>query len=391
MRPPTKQQGILMTLSLHIPRRLAILGSLAVVAISACGSDSDSGAASTSPAATAASVAPASSGSSSAVASDSTTASTADSTTATSAAADSDESFEVAYLSASSANTWLTSSKAQIDTVAEANHVTVTEFDGQFDAALQTTQLQDIVSSGKYDGVVVVAINGPGLIPDVEAAVAAGMQVVVLNQVVGTDLTTSDPQVAGVAASVMVPPKASGTRLGELTTQACAKLDPCNVAFIYGIKGIPLDDAIREGFDETIAGTATIKVVAEGEGKYLGPDGGITATQNILQLGKDIDVIVGADQSIQGAAIELGSQGVEGVKLIGVGGSEAAIAGITDGTWFGGVYGAPADEGRIAMEALIAAMKDGTVTGGVDPLVSLPDNGLITAANVADFTAQWAG
>ena len=372
--------------SLHIPRRLAVLGSLAVLAISACGSDSDSGAASTSSAATA-SVAPASSA---ATTGGSTTAATADSTTATSAAG-SDESFDVAYLSASSANTWLTSSKAQIDKVANANHVTVTEFDGQFDAALQTTQLQDIVSSGKYDGVVVVAINGPGLIPDVEAAVAAGMQVVVLNQVLGTDLTTSDPQVAGVAASVMVPPKASGTRLGELTTQACAKLDPCNVAYIYGIKGIPLDDAIREGFDETIAGTSTIKVVAEGEGKYLGPDGGITATQNILQLGKDIDVIVGADQSIQGAAIELHSQNVEGVKLIGVGGSEAAIAGITDGTWFGGVYGAPADEGRIAMEALIAAMKDGTVTGGVDPLASLPDNGLITAANVADFTAQWAG
>ena len=369
---------------LHSPLRLAVLGSLAVVAISACGSDSDSGSATSSPAATAASVAPASSAASVSTA-------VADSTTATSAAAGSDDSFDVAYLSASSANTWLTSSKAEIDKVAEANGVTVTEFDGQFDAALQTTQLQDIVSSGKYDGVVVVAINGPGLIPDVEAAVAAGMQVVVLNQVLGTDLTTSDPQVTGVAASVMVPPKASGTRLGELTKAACAKLDPCNVAFIYGIKGIPLDDAIREGFDETIADTATIKVVAEGEGKYLGPDGGITATQTILQLGKDINVIVGADQSIQGAAIELGSQGVEGVRLIGVGGSEAAINGITDGTWFGGVYGAPADEGRIAMEALLAAMKDGTVTGGIDPLATLPDNGLITADNVAEFSAQWAG
>ena len=69
--------------------------------------------------------------------------------------------------------------------------------------------------------------------------------------------------------------------------------------FIYGIKGIPLDDAIRQGFDDTIASHANIKVVAEGEGQYLGPDGGIKATQDILQITDSFDVMVGADQSIR--------------------------------------------------------------------------------------------
>jgi hypothetical protein len=43
------------------------------------------------------------------------------------------------------------------------------------------------------------------------------------------------------------------------------------------------------------------------------------------------------------------------------------------------------------MEAMVAALKDGVVTGGVDPLIGLTDDGLVTADNVSSFTAQWAG
>ena len=302
------------------------------------------------------------------------------------------ESFEVAYLSASSANTWLLSSYNEMKVVAEANGVTITEFDAQFDPAAQTTQLQDVIASGQYDGVIVTAINGPGLIPDIEAALDAGLQVVVLNQVVGTDLTTSEPQVDGVAASVLAAPQINGERYGRLTIQACEGIDPCRVVFLFGIKGIPLDDALRSGFDAVIGEVPSIEVVAEGEGQYLGPDGGINAIQDILIAQPEFDVVVGADQSIQGVEIVLADEGLLGaVKLIGLGGSEPAIAGVAGGTWFGTVYGAPADEGRIAMEAMVAALTDGTITGGVDPLVSLTDDGLVTAANASQFTAQWAG
>ncbi|MBT4188810.1 MAG: substrate-binding domain-containing protein, partial [Gemmatimonadales bacterium] len=228
--------------------------------------------------------------------------------------------------------------------------------------------------------------------PDIEAALDAGLEVVVLNQVVGTDLTTADPQVDGLAASVMAPPQRSGERMGALTVQACEAVDPCRVVFIYGIRGIPLDDALRSGFDTAIADHANISVVAEGEGMYLGPQGGMNAIQDIMQATPEFDVVVGADQSIQGIEIVLGEEGMlDSVKLIGLGGSAAAIEGISSGTWFGGVYGAPGDEGRYAMEAMVAALRNGTMTGGVDPAQSLPDEGLVTAANVSQFEAQWEG
>lgn len=302
------------------------------------------------------------------------------------------KSYEVAYLSASSANTWLGASVKAMEAVAAANDINITEFDGQFDPAKQNAQLQDIIASGKYQGIIVCAAYGVGMIPDLEEAIAAGIEIVVLNQIVGPDLTTSDPQVDGIAASVLASPYRSGTRHGEMTVRACEGDDNCEVVFIYGIKGIPLDDAIRQGFDDVISKHPSIKVVAEGEGKYLGPEGGITATQDILSMNKSFDVMVGADQSIQGAAIVLADEGMTGqIKLIGLGGSAPAIAGIKDGSWFGGVYGAPGDEGTYAMEAMVDALKNGVDQGGIDPLTNAPDNGLITADNVSKFSAQWDG
>lgn len=302
------------------------------------------------------------------------------------------EPFEVAYLSASKANTWLASSKAEMDKVAAASNATITEFDGQFKPEEQTKQLQDAVASGKYKGIVLAAINGPGVVADVKAAVDKGIKVAVLNQVVGDKLDTSDPQVEGVSVSVLAPPQRSGERLGELTKQACEGVDPCRVVYVYGIKGIPLDTALRDGFNSVTADSPNIKVVDEAEGKYLGPAEGQKAMQDVLTKTPDFEVAVGSDQSIQGAQLALTDAGkLDKVKLIGLGGSQAAIDAIKAGQWFGGVFGAPADEGRLAMEALVKAINDDTVTGGVDPLTTLADEGLVTKANVDKFTAQWAG
>ena len=43
------------------------------------------------------------------------------------------------------------------------------------------------------------------------------------------------------------------------------------------------------------------------------------------------------------------------------------------------------------MEAMIAALADGTYTGGVDPNGGFVDEGMVTAANVDQFTAEWDG
>ena len=302
------------------------------------------------------------------------------------------EPWRIAYLSASSANTFLLASVGEMQRLADENNIELVEFDAQFNAELQTTQLQDAIASGQYDGIILVALNGPGLVPDVEAALASGLQVVLFNQIVGDDLSTNEPQVDGIAASVMAPPVVTGERAGRLTIQACEGLDPCRVVYLFGIRGIPLDVALRQGFDSAVAGHANIGVVAEGEGLYLGPEGGINAIQDILQAQPEFDVVVGADQSLQGVELVLTDEGkLDGVALIGLGGSSPAIDGVRDGRWFATVYYAPASEGRLAMEAMIAALRDGTLTGGIDPNANFLDEGLVTSANVDQFTAEWDG
>ena len=301
------------------------------------------------------------------------------------------EGLQLAYLSASSANTWYASSRAQMRRIADENGIDMIEFDAAFNPQAQTAQLQDVIASGEYDGVIVAAVNGPGLIPDIEDALAEGIEVVVLNTVVGDDLAEGAPQVDGIAASSLAPPVENGERMGGLTVQACGSLDPCRVVYLYGIKGFPLDVALKEGFDNVLARNPSVTIVADGEGQYLGPEGGINAMQDILIAAPEFDVVIGADQSIQGVEIVLNDEGMTDVKLIGLGGSITGLQAVAEGRWYGVIYGAPGSEGANAMNAMILALTEGVHSGGINPLADVTDNGLVTAANVDKFNGQWDG
>ena len=298
----------------------------------------------------------------------------------------------VAYLSASSANTWLKASKVEMDKIAKANKMKITEFDAQFKPGEQAKQIQDVIASGKYKGLIIASVDGAGIIPSLQDAIAAGLKVGILNQVVGTKLDTAKPQFSGPSVVVMVPPKVSGERIGKLTLKACEGKASCKVVYFYGIKGIPLDNAIKEGFDSVISSNPAISVVAEGEGKYLAPDTAQKAMQDILSSTPNFDVVVGADQSIQGVVLALTDANKLGTaKLIGFGGSKAAIDGVKNGTWFADLFGAPGTEGKLLMNAMVKAIKTGKKSGGIDPATTLPDNALVTKANVKKFKAEWNG
>ena len=51
----------------------------------------------------------------------------------------------------------------------------------------------------------------------------------------------------------------------------------------------------------------------------------------------------------------------------------------------------PATEGRLAMEALIDALRNGTTPGDIDPFEGLPGGGVITQENASEFTGEWVG
>lgn len=299
----------------------------------------------------------------------------------------------VAYLSFAITNSYDAPMLAAARAVATASGIKVTVFDAGNDPQAQYKQLQNVISSGKYQGIITQPIFGAGLAPLVAKAIAKKIKVVNIDQILGANFTTDKPQVKGLSANVTFIPSKIGTQLGQQTIAACASknLNPCKVGYIYSIKASTLDVAIYKGFSDAIAKNSAVQIVAEGQ-SYFTPSVALAAVQNMLQAQPDLNVIVASDQGIQGAI-----QAVDGAKLtgqvllVGFGASAVGVAGVKAGTWFSDVAQAPASEGSLGMIALIKAIKTGKSSGAVNPVSELPNGGLVTKSTAKLFTAEWPG
>jgi ribose transport system substrate-binding protein len=314
--------------------------------------------------------------------------STSTSSSTTKQAAANNKPVRIAYLSFAVANSYDAPMLAAAQTVAHENNATVQVFDANNDPKKQFAQLQNATSSGDFDAIIVQPIFGTGLITGVQDAIAAGKKVVNMDQILGKDLSTDQPQVDGLSGNVVFVPTEIGTKLGKLVTQACQEksLDPCKVGYLYDIKASALDVAIKKSFDEAVAGSP-VKIVAQGE-SFFTPALGLKATQNMMQAHPDLNLIVGSDQGIEGAIQALGKKKI---TLVGYGGSATGINGVAAGTWYGDVAQLPASEGRLAAQAAIKAVRTGAKTGGQNPVADLPDQGVVTKANADQFTGEWPG
>jgi ribose transport system substrate-binding protein len=294
----------------------------------------------------------------------------------------------VAYLSFAVANSYDAPMLAAAKSVAKAQGASVTVLDAANDPKKQLGQLQTAVTSRQYDAIVLQPIFGPQLLTTVQAAIRAGIKVVNMDQILGTNPGTAAPPLPGMSGNVVFVQTQIGKKQGRLVVQACARLkaNPCNVGYLYSVKVSSLDTAIRKGFDTTTKGHG-IKVVAEGE-TFYNPANALKASQTILQAHSDLDIIVGADQGATGAQLALGSRKV---TLIGYGGGAVGLKAVAAGRWFGTVVQRPATEGRLAMQCAIKAVKTGKGCGGIDVLAGLPNGGVVTRANASKFKAEWPG
>ncbi|HEY2603587.1 MAG TPA: sugar ABC transporter substrate-binding protein [Thermoleophilaceae bacterium] len=314
----------------------------------------------------------------------SSSSSTSSSSASTSGAA---KQAKIAYLSFAVANSYDAPMLAAAESAAKTSGATVTVLDANNDPKAQFAQLQNATASGKYNAIIVQPIFGTGLITGVQDAIGKGIKVVNMDQILGKDLSTDQPQVKGLSGNIVFVPTEIGKKLGNLVVQACQanNLNPCNVGYLYDIKASALDVAIKQAFDQATNGK--IKVVAQGE-SFFTPAKGLAAAQNMLQAHPEINLIVGSDQGIEGAVQGIGKKKI---ALVGYGGSAAAMQGVASGAWFGDVAQLPATEGRLAAQAAVKAVGSGANAGGVDPVAALPNGGVITKDNVKQFTAEWPG
>ena len=253
----------------------------------------------------------------------------------------------IAYLSFAVENSYDAPMLAAAQAVASDDHASLKVFDANNSPQTQFSQLQDAIASGQYNGIIVQPIFGTGLTSLVKQAVAKGIKIVNMDQILGPNLATDQPQVSGMAGNVVFVPTEIGTKLGNLVVQGQS---------------------------------------------FFSPTQGLTAVQNMLQANPSLSLIVGSDQGIEGGAQALQSAHKTGkVILVGYGASAAALAGVSSGAWYADVAQAPASEGRLAVQELVQAVRTGKNSAGQDPVAQLPNGGVVTKANVSQFTAEWPG
>ena len=126
------------------------------------------------------------------------------SSAATSSSSASGKTYNVAYLSYAVANDYDKGMLANAQAEAAKSGIKITVFDAANSSNTQYSQLQTAISSGKYQGIITQPIVGTALVPLVQQAIAAGIKVVNMDQILGGNLRTAAPQVQGLSGNAVV-------------------------------------------------------------------------------------------------------------------------------------------------------------------------------------------
>lgn len=309
--------------------------------------------------------------------------------------ADNSKKVNIAYFVAAAANPFWAQTTAALQEVAGARNATVKLFDGGFDAANQQRQMQDALTSGRYDAFVVIPVANTNLIPIAAQAKAKGIPVVATGDFpLGPKFDTVEPQVPGVVGVAMTMPQAIVDALVEGVVQACEGVDPCEVAQISGGFKLPVEANIYNALKDALAKTPNAKLVAREEGGYL-VDPARTAMQNILTAHPGVDVVsTTSDAMATGAETAVKQAGkLDQVKINGDAGSQEGIVAVRDGRWFMTAIQLPYDNGLYAGDLALRAARKQPIA---DPSIDTIDKSGIdivgtekTLAAIPDFAGQW--
>jgi ribose transport system substrate-binding protein len=305
------------------------------------------------------------------------------------------QEFKVAFFASSAQNGFNQAVYQGVQEKAKELGVETAIYDGQFDAALQYSQIEDVLAGNQFNAFIVVPNDTVGIAGAVEQVGAAGKPLVTALFPIGPDLTKLEPQVPGVTATVANPPAVGAKAQAERVVEFCKSKDPCNVVIVIGQKIYPFDNLRYESYLEVLNAQPNIKVVATGEGNY-DPDKSLTVMQDILQANKDVHVVLSnADQHLVGVEIALTNAGynVPDLYLSGGGAASIAIEAIREGRWDATLAYYPVTMGKLALEAAVKKLKgeDGPAAINMDevgPLPAIIDKAVLDAH--PDFKGEWA-
>ncbi|HSO50290.1 MAG TPA: sugar ABC transporter substrate-binding protein [Acidimicrobiia bacterium] len=229
--------------------------------------------------------------------------------------------------------------------------------------------IESMVAQG-VDGIAITP-TGPGIQPALDAAVAAGVDIVLIDN----DL----PDWTGKAAVVATNNYEGGVLAGEWLAE---NLQPgSTLGVLEGVAGVPaLDDRVL-GMIEGL-GDADITIVQQTP-TDCDQVKGVAAAEDLLTAFPDVDAIYGAcGPPIIGAleAIENAGIAPEDIVVVGFDASADEVSQIKDGNQDASIAQFPPKMGELGMDTLYRVVLGESVEANVDT-----GTAIVTIDNVADF------
>jgi ribose transport system substrate-binding protein len=272
----------------------------------------------------------------------------------------------VAFFGFAAANSFAQATWAGVQQAASQAGVQNTKFfDGNFNPQTQVSQIQDAITTGQYQVFVIQANDGNAVVPAVKQAIAKGIAVVAEFTPIGPNYDSVQPQVPGEIFAGESPAH-NGVVLAQMAVQACSGINPCKVAYLEGLKALPLDNARTQAALHALKSASNVQVVDDIEGGYTAAEG-LKAVQDVLSAHPDVNVIIGSTQAIEGGAQAVKAAGKLGkIKLIGNGASCQMVKAVLAGDWYGGIMLPVKTAGAKATQLGIQHAEGQSVTNALD-------------------------
>jgi ribose transport system substrate-binding protein len=261
-------------------------------------------------------------------------------------------------------------------------------FNANFDPAVQTTQCQDAVASGRYNAIILTGVSGPTSIPCVKAAAAAKIPVVAIDLPVGNDPEAIKPNTDGVVAQIVLTPQGNGKGVVELTKRACAGKNPCKIVAEIATPSEPLTTTAVKMVQEQVPGAEIVGKFASGYDVAAVAK----AMPDQLRAHGDLDVYLSiADSSAIAALPAIKDAGLYGkINIVGNAGSRLGAKAVADGVIFGTLANWPQQIGTLAAKLSTKAVNGEKIeTTGYDQTTDLDSPYVLDKSNIDQFTPEW--
>ena len=278
--------------------------------------------------------------------------------------------------------------------------IQIDAFDGNNNPQLQSTQIQDAITTGKYKAFWVWGLDDPALTPVINQALAKGIKVACADYTWGSlaqqnTLAASPTCLTTVGQSI----GAESTNLESAMNAACTKMvgsGHCNIAFLPGLANYPTD-TVREN-----AMTAYYKAHPNYTFTLMPPgDYAQTTSQSVAQTfftaNKNINVFATfGDQMAAGAMTAMrlvgGYTPGKNIEVIGYGGALEIVNEVKSGTVYAtlGLY--PTSESVLGIQYLDQALQGKSVPNVVNIINPDTRPAIIDQAFLSshpNFTPDW--